>query len=395
MFKYTKEIIINSLKNDVDGDKLVADAANNKLIIKRGGEYKKANILDSKIYKTVGYAGVKSKAVIKCAGLIEQNGGTYETGLYQLGIYLKMPNKYLGEYANANWQQFGRPILVGFDVTAADVADTTGAVLAEKLAKLLRIAMHADTKLGTITIDTKAPSDIEIVLSDPYMHFNVFKLEKYDPTLCDSCLGEYVEKSLVNKVVVTDGVEPFATGGWIQENLRFPSYPNVRYAALNEDEYPIPGEIYVEYSFGYESPRPGLGGLSGVGMKMEALTRHIYYVRKTLVDQFEEKINDAFGNDMIVNYESVTIPEADSFAIEKAGAEPVKFTPQVYPPVKDVVIEATADSGAPITIIPEGSAYSVALTDDAKVGDTFNVTVSATNDTAKHYTPAVVKFTVV
>lgn len=392
MFKYTKEIIINSFENELDGVKVFADTANSKLVIKRGGEYKKSNILDGKIYKTIGNAGVRSKAVIKCAGLIEQYGGEYETGLYQLGIFLKMPNKYLGEYANANWQQFGRPILVGFDVTSADVADTTGAVLAEKLAKLLRIAMQADTKLGVVKIDEKTPGNIEIVLSDPYMHFGKFKFEKYDPTLCDSCLGEYVDKSLVDKVVVTDGKEPFATGGWLQENLRFPSYPNVRYAALNEDEYPIPGEIYVEYSFGYESPRPGLGGLSGVGMKIEALTRHIYYVRQSLVEQFESEIKKAFGDNVIVNYESITIPEADSLAIEKAGAEPVKLTPQIYPAVKDAVLEANASEGAPAVITSEGSTYSVALTTDAKVGDTFDVTFSIAN---KSYTPAVVKFTVV
>lgn len=389
MFKYTKEIIINSLKNEVDGDKVFADVVNSKLIIKRGGEYKKANILDGKIYKTIGYAGVRSKATIDCAVLIEQNGTNYETGLYQLGIYLKMPNKYLGEYANANWQQFGRPIIVGFDVNASEAAAPV--TLAEKLAKLLKLAMQADTKLGTVTVEG---SKIVIVLDDPYMHFNTFKLEKYDPTLCDSCLGEYVNKNLAGKVTVEDGVEPFATGDWLQENLRFPTYPNIRYAALNEEEYPIPGEIYVEYSFGYESPRPGLGGLSGVGMKVEALTRHIYYVRKSLVDQFEAELGKVFGNDMIVNYESITIPEADTFAI--SVNETVKLTPQIYPAVENAVLtEDVMPKDAPVVITSEGSTYSVALTEDANVGDEFEVKFSLKNQTAKTYTPAVVKFTVV
>jgi hypothetical protein len=101
MFKYTKEIILNSLVTE-DGERVLADADMRKLTIKRGGEYKKDNIQKGKIYKTAGYAGVRSVAIIECTGLISQVNKVYETGLYQLGIYLKMPNKYLGEYANAN-----------------------------------------------------------------------------------------------------------------------------------------------------------------------------------------------------------------------------------------------------------------------------------------------------
>ena len=39
-------------------------------------------------------------------------------------------------------------------------------------------------------------------------------------------------------------------------------------------------------SFEYASPRPGLGGLSGVGQKLDAVTRHIYYVPSSEVDAF-------------------------------------------------------------------------------------------------------------
>jgi hypothetical protein len=70
--------------------------------------------------------------------------------------------------------------------------------------------MEADTKIANVTV---TGSKIKIELVDPYMHFNVFKLEKYDPTVCDSCLGEYVSRDITNKVTIVDGREPFATGG--------------------------------------------------------------------------------------------------------------------------------------------------------------------------------------
>ena len=35
---------------------------------------------------------------------------------------------------------------------------------------------------------------------------------------------------------------------------------------------------YTEFAFTYSVPRVGLGGLSGVGQAMAAVTRHIFYV---------------------------------------------------------------------------------------------------------------------
>ena len=41
------------------------------------------------------------------------------------------------------------------------------------------------------------------------------------------------------------------------------------------------------YSFSYDSPRPGFGGLSGVGQKLDAVTRHIYWVKSDVVSDFD------------------------------------------------------------------------------------------------------------
>ena len=70
-------------------------------------------------------------------------------------------------------------------------------------------------------------------------------------------------------------VEPFATKEWIIENLRFPTYPNIRYNSAGN----MPtAELYDELAFTYKVPRVGLGGLSGVGQVVDAVTRHIFYV---------------------------------------------------------------------------------------------------------------------
>ena len=70
-------------------------------------------------------------------------------------------------------------------------------------------------------------------------------------------------------------VEPFATKEWIIENLRFPTYSNIRYNSAAD----MPtAALYDELAFTYKVPRVGLGGLSGVGQAIDAVTRHIFYV---------------------------------------------------------------------------------------------------------------------
>ena len=50
---------------------------------------------------------------------------------------------------------------------------------------------------------------------------------------------------------------------------------------------PIAGAIYVQYSFDYVSDRPGLGGHSGVGQGITAITNHTFFVAPEAVADFE------------------------------------------------------------------------------------------------------------
>ena len=134
------------------------------------------------------------------------------------------------------------------------------------------------------------------------MTFDKFAFEKYEAADCESCVDGYSPVAI--KVDIFDNLEDFATGEWLVENLRFPTYPNIRYASASEDERPINGQEYVEFSFSYQSPRPGLGGMSGVGQGMTAVTRHIYYVLKG-----DEA--DAFKNALLSAGISVSVKNAE------------------------------------------------------------------------------------
>lgn len=292
MFKYTKEVIINSAKN-AEGTTMFPKADDNRIRVYRAGDYDPAKIVDKKIYKTEGKRGEFATLSIECADLIKSNpieggGKSYEIGLYQLSVNVKMDGKFLGEFAYPNYAAFRKPIMIGFEVDDKLAAD--GEALAAKLVELFNMAIPYNNQFVKVN---QNGSKVEIVASDPYMFFPAedVLLERYDPTMCDSCLGEYIMRDISANVENTPNTVPFATGEWLIENLRFPTYPNFRYYAAGKDEYPVPGVIYTQYSFAYDSPRPGYGGLMGVGQKVEAVTRHIFYVAESAVADFEA----AFG----------------------------------------------------------------------------------------------------
>ena len=303
MFDYIHDVILNITSAEDLQDKVkVTSAKDGKKVItfKRNGEYKINSVQN--VVLTKGTFGKKEALTLHCDGLIKSEdvpdgkGGTvkvYETGLYQLALYVKMPNRFYGEFANANWYAFGKPIMIGFEVTE-EMAES-GAVLAKKLERLFNLAVPESNRFVSVKVDKN--TDLVVTVREEYMHFGDIILEKYDPTVCDSCLGEYVERELVKDEVkegeadvkhnykITPGVEPFGTAEWITENLRFPSYPRVRYKAINGDETPMQGVVYDQISFVYENERKGFGGSDSVGQAITASTIHSFYVPQAYSDQ--------------------------------------------------------------------------------------------------------------
>lgn len=237
--------------------------------------------MNQKVFKTEGYEGKCAKMVIDCSKLTVSQASTV---LLQATLKIKMFNKFLGEYANANWALFGKPILAGFEIPE----NATATQIAEALYQALYDCVPENNRFMTVEIKE---STVTLTLPDCYADFESFALESYDPTACDSCLGEYNQVYTDKAVKITHNREPFATGEWIQENLRFPSYPNVRYAGLYADERPVPGALYNMYAFKYVVPEIGHGGLSFVGQAITSDTTHVFYVLAGAVsDAFEAKL---------------------------------------------------------------------------------------------------------
>ena len=380
MFQYTHEVIINSLTRDGHD---VFQASAGVLNILRSGSYKFEHVVDGKIYKTAGYEGKVSSLMFD----FTDTSKFVEDGTYRLTIFTKMPNKFLGEYANANWYEFGKPLMVEFSC----VGTMTAEILMNKVASALRLALPENNQWLKIT--TGDASKVTVQTKDPYMIFSGVTLEYYEPTACDSCVGYYEMKDLTSNVSIENGREPFATAAWITENLRFPSYPNVRYASPNSDEIPTPGAIYVMYSFAYDVVRKGLGGLSVVGQKTESVTRHIYYVRQDLAQAFEDAVSEAFGPNVIIEDHATYIVSAATIANDGVAVE---LKAEVYPASDSITYTwAITDAAGTPGSEPEGvsiSGSALTAAPEAVAGTKFYVTCTPSDGS---YKPATREFSVI
>ena len=334
MFQYTHEVIFNSLTMQDGSKRLVRNGGSTgPLTIKRGGEYWKAFIQDQKVYKTPGHVGVYELLKIdveKFADVFpprEDETSFMGVGTYQLSMFVKLLDPHaLYEFGYPNYKSFGRHILVGFDVLPGEQA----ADVALKVYESLDLAIRREELLvgglegegdDALVAEFKEGDTVVALRANHYaLRFDSVGLARYDETVCDSCIGEYLPTIDIFKnkneemnaaEVEIDGVEPFATGEWLVENLRFPTYPNIRWAAPGFEDRPVPGVVYVQYSFAYDSPRPQFGGLSGVGQKVEAVTRHIYYVPENLAADFEAAFTD-LGVSIVETMPEITDPDANT-----------------------------------------------------------------------------------
>ena len=193
------------------------------------------------------------------------------------------------------WSNFGKAVLAEFEVSAEDLGKTKE--LQEKMIKAIEMAIPENYRY--VRVSAEDSGKVLVSCTDSHQVITVDELQEQRGISCpDSCTEkQYV--TVDEAVEVTKNKMEIGTAAWLQENLRFPSYPNIRYAALNEEEYPVNGGLYTQFSFLYCMPRKGLHGQGTVGQALKSVTTHTFYVLSSLVDKFEEDLKKVFGDDSI------------------------------------------------------------------------------------------------
>lgn len=284
MFNYVKETIINDQNNVIkDGSTVV---------VKRGGNYDCTKICDAKVFKTAGVAGSVGTITIDPSKFTNDANIDFR----QIAIFIGASEK-LSDYALANWQEFGKPILI-------ETAKTS----ASELVETIKLALPNDNPLFTAE---ESSSKVLLTLAESWMiptECKIFEHYKNNDTI--------LENKTANLVTIVDNVPEFATAKWLVENLRFPSYPNIRYNALYSDETPVRGTIYTQYAFQYIVKHAVPGGLSAVGQHVDSITTHVFYVPSADASTFEGKFT---GVSFVTNTSDVASMDPNSAAAASAA----------------------------------------------------------------------------
>ena len=287
MFDFQKEVIINSnlLDDGVNPRFMVMDGPVKLFRVLRCADYRKEGLVEGVIYKTPAEKGQVASAAF--------NLPTKE-GTYRVVIGITLIGKYLADYAMP-WSNFGKAVLAEFEVSAEDLGKTKE--LQEKMIKAIEMAIPENYRY--VRVSAEDSDKVLVSCTDSHQVITVAELQEQRGISCpDSCTEkQYV--TVDEAVEVTKNKMEIGTAAWLQENLRFPSYPNIRYAALNEEEYPVNGGLYTQFSFLYCMPRKGLHGQGTVGQALKSVTTHTFYVLSSLVDKFEEDLKKVFGYDSI------------------------------------------------------------------------------------------------
>lgn len=318
MYQFTTTNVINSNKDLTTGKDLwkaedASGAKPAKLSIKRVANFIAPNV--TAIYKAEAKDAEFAKATIDFSQVSGAQGDVFRLHIY---VGLTQASQ---ESTYANDMQFkGKPLSVDF-VWADNAANTVANLV--KIINKYELMVYGRKLLNVSNNSTF----LTIEATDEYQRFRFINIEKFNAE-AHFGMGEYtVVRTLENlaskstNAAVTNaaegffpGKEGFGTYSFLLHNLRIPTHDRTRFLAINQDETPIIGAKYNQYTIHYCANR-GILGSNAVGDEVRSRTTHVFYVNQTLASTFEE----ALGK--IGTVTTVTANVADPATLESKIAD--------------------------------------------------------------------------
>lgn len=291
MFKWTNTLIVNSNLDSSGKAKWSAQPEDTgsgvvgSFEFKRVNKFLKPNVVH--IYKRAASDPVLGKVTFTM-----DNQGV---GNYRVALYIRLSGSQNSYYSN-DFVFKGKPLMYEF---AVKDASATAADIAKEAARVIE---KIQTIYGDYWIKASANgNNLDIEGMDEYQLFTKAEIQKFDPTLNTALVGgEFVTIATalpaddpdydgVNTIVKSK--EGFGTYWMILKDLRLPTLEARRFAALNEEELPVAGAKYNQYTIYYCKERGIMGG-DAVGEVTKSMTTHVFYVKEDLAADFEA----ALGN---------------------------------------------------------------------------------------------------
>lgn len=265
MFQYTNTIVLNSLKDVTTGlDKIVKGS--NAIEVRRVNKFLKKNV--SAMHKRTA-----SDPVIGKAEFTITNPGV---GIYRLKLYIRLSGSQNSCYSN-DLVFKGKPFVYEFRITSSSTPVTNVAKEIKRVIDKIQ-AFYGDKYIRTEVKDNK----LIIHGVDEYQLFTEAKIQKLN-TATNEVYEDIIEGT------ITKSVEGFGTYTHILKDLRLPTIEARRFEAVNQEELPIPGMKYNQYTIYYTVDR-GLFGGAAVGQQVTSKTTHVFYVLESIAAEFEEAL---------------------------------------------------------------------------------------------------------
>ena len=316
MFQFTTTTVINSNKDLTTGKPLWSAQASEQdgssnFYVKRVNNFKKENVVA--IYK----AEAKEAELAKITMDLSQVNGT-EGEVYRFSIYIGLSQESQDSRYSNDMIVKGKPFSIDF------VWKGTPETVSKNLATLINkydLLVYGDKLLNV----SYSGTFITIEATNEYQRFKKVNIEKFDEK-AHFGMGEYnVVRSLEDlldegkkkksnaEVTNTEegyfrGKEGFGTYSFLLHNLRLPTSARTHAFAINQDETPIVGAMYNQYTIHYCVNRGPLG-MNAVGDTVKSVTTHVFYVLKSLSADFEAALNTVAPADGIIEAATEAIHE--------------------------------------------------------------------------------------
>lgn len=313
MFNFTTTHVINS-NYDFSTNKALWSLGKDEngkatLHIKGVNNFKSSNV--EKVYKAPYTDPKMAQVEIDFSELAGMTPALKKNDTIRLSIYIRLTEADQSSYYANDTRYKGRPFTIEFPWLGS-AADTLKNVL--KLIRKYGLLVFEKEVVKTSTKGTK----LVLTAVNEFQRFHTVKLEKFlDPKeLYVKEWEEITEDGLVT--VVEKGVEGFGTYGWVLRNIKLPTHQHTTAFAPKQDEMPVPGAHYNQYTIHYCVNRGPLG-LNAVGDTVKSVTTSVFYVNTALlgsdIDMSDEVVGtDKDGGDITVgsaNFETALKKLAD------------------------------------------------------------------------------------
>lgn len=296
MFQFTTTTIVNSLKdyNFPDKDLITEVKEGNTVVgihIKRDFKFLADNV--EAIYKRAAHDPEMAEATIDLTAVT----APVEDTTFRIAVYIRLSGSQNSYYAN-DFVFKGKPFYIEFLWRVGE----TAANVAKKVIKVAKKYQQMVYEYQLLDI-TESAGVITIKGTDEYQTLTKVDLEKFDenegPWQEGGHVGAFIpvdtldEESIYHTgdvvTLVKQAVQGFGTYRNMIKDYRLPTAANTRWNKIIQDETPVVGAKYNQYTI-VQCVKRGIMGGDAVGEVVKSKTTHVFFVNQAIATQFETQL---------------------------------------------------------------------------------------------------------